>query len=316
MKIKMFNQKKKILLIILVIITLSAITGAFYQSVYASQQRIHKIINNALERYREAIHVSPIETIELDEQALRTELIEFMAQFGDTVSIFYENLETRFSFSHNGDMIYFGASATKAPFAFYILGKAANGETNLNSIHSFTNSDYWGGSGIIRHNYRIGSTFTQERLLYLMIAPSDNIATRILRRYHGLNGFRDFVYNIGGNPDFIQNLTYSYISANEAGLFMREMYRFINADSTYGYMLKNLLLSNRYKFIISTYSVASKSGWAANFGGAWHDMAIIFAPSPYTLSLLSTRAGNTSDRAVYDSISMFIEDFNRRHFGN
>lgn len=245
---------------------------------------------------------------------LINELNEFMKTFGYNISVFYENLETGFKFSHNGDTVYFGASATKAPFAFYIFYKIHNGETNLNYIFSFTYEDFWEGSGVIRHNYSVGESFTQQRLLYLMLSPSDNIATRILRRVHGLNGFREFVYSVGANPGFVQNLTYSYISANEAGIFMREIYSFINSSLTYGDIFKNMLLSNRYPFIRSSYPIASKSGWAANFGGAFHDMGIVFAPSPYILIILSNKNGNYSDMVIYNNISMFIEDFNRRNF--
>ena len=245
-----------------------------------------------------------------------TEYLEnFMEQFGDTVSVFYRNLDTGFTFTHNADRVYFGASATKVNFALYIYQKAERGETSLDNIYTYTSADYWGGSGLIRRRYQPGASFTQRELLHLMIAPSDNIATRILRRAHGLDGFSQYIESIGGNTHFVQNLTYSYLSANEAGLIMTEIYRYLTSENArYAHEFKANLLSNRYPFITSSYPVASKSGWAANFGGAWHDMAIVFAPSPYVLALLSSRDGNWSDRAVYDSISMFFEEFNREWF--
>jgi len=242
------------------------------------------------------------------------ELEAFVGQFGNTVSVFYENMATGFSFGHNADRVYFGASATKAPFALYIYLKAERGETYMASVHAYTANDFWEGSGIIRHRYSVGATFTQQRLLHLMLTPSDNIATRILRRVHGLEGYIAFVESIGANPYFVRNLTYSYLSANDAGIFMREFYRYIMSGGRYSHDFRDNLLANRYPFIISDYPVASKSGWARNFGQAWHDMAIVFAPSPYTLALLSNRAGNASDRAVYNSISMFVQEFNSTWF--
>jgi len=241
-------------------------------------------------------------------------LEEFMSQFGNTVSVFYENIATGFTFRHNADHVYFGASATKAPFALYIYLKTERGEVSMTDIHTFTADDNWGGSGVIRHRYNFGAVFTQRQLLYLMLSPSDNIATRILRRVHGLDGYKQFVESIGANPNFVQNLTYSYLTANDAGIFMRETYRFINSGGRYSLEFRDNLLANRYPFIISDYPVASKSGWAANFGQAWHDMAIVYAPSPYVLVLLSSRAGGAGDRVVYDSISMFIQEFNSAWF--
>ena len=241
-------------------------------------------------------------------------LEEFVSQFGNTVSVYYENMATGFTFRHNANHVYFGASATKAPFALYIYLKTERGEACMTDIHTFTADDNWGGSGVIRHRYNFGAAFTQRQLLYLMLSPSDNIATRILRRVHGLDGYTQFVESIGANPNFVQNLTFSYLTANDAGIFMREAYRYINSGGTYSLEFRDNLLANRYPFIISDYPVASKSGWSASFGQAWHDMAIVYAPSPYVLALLSSRVGGAGDRVVYDAISMFIQEFNSTWF--
>ena len=244
-------------------------------------------------------------------------LQDFLAQFGDTVSIYFRNLATGFSFSHYGDRVFFGASATKAPFALYIYEKAERGETCLDSLHTFTAADYWGGSGFIRHRYSYGETFTQRELLHLMLAPSDNIATRMLRRAHGLEGYRAYMRSIGANAHFVQNITYSYLSANEAGIIMAEAYRYIQSGGRYSHEFKQNLLSNRYPFIIADYPVASKSGWAESFGGAWHDMAIVYAPSPYILVILTERYGWTeADFRDFEEISMAFQAFNSWWFGD
>ena len=241
-------------------------------------------------------------------------LEEFMSQFGTTVAIFYENLSTGFTFSYNGEIVYFGASATKAPFALYIYLKAERGETDLNSVHAYQQSDFWEGSGVIRHRYALGTTFTQHRLLYLMLRPSDNIATRMLRRIHGYRGFTAFVEELGANPANVHNITYSRLSANDAGIFLRAFHDYIMSDGIYSQDFKDNLMGNRYPFVTSDYPLGSKSGWAGNFGGAWHDMALVFAPSPYSLAILSTRAGNQTDRNVYAQISRFVQEFNTAWF--
>ncbi|MCL1996990.1 MAG: serine hydrolase [Defluviitaleaceae bacterium] len=245
---------------------------------------------------------------------LASELADFFGQFGDTVSVFYENLETGFTFSHYGDRVFFGASTTKSPFALYIYQKAQRGETDLNSTHTFTQGDFWEGSGVIRHNHDIGDVFTQHQLLYFMLAHSDNVAVRMLRRVHGLVGYRYFIESIGANPHFVQSLTHSYISAYDAGIILREFYEYINSGGIYSHQFKENLLANQYPLITSRYPVASKSTQTTNFGGALHDIAVVFAPSPYTLALLSTREGNPTDIQVYNGISQFIQDFNNYWF--
>jgi len=232
---------------------------------------------------------------------------ELLAPFGNTVSVHFRNLDTGFTHTHNAYQVYFGASVTKLPFAFYIWQKAYDGYVDIEATMTFTQEDNWGGSGIIRHRYPFGTVFSHRYLLHLMIAPSDNIATRMLRRANGITGYYNFIYNLGGNPYFVQNITYSYIDAWNAGLFATEIFNFMENSSIYAEHFKNDLLANRYPFIVSDYTMASKSGWSPN---AWHDIAIVYAPSPYTLVLLSSRDGNASDRIVYEQISIFFQELN------
>lgn len=239
---------------------------------------------------------------------------DFMRPFGNTVAVFYQNLETGFTFVHQGDRVYFGASATKMPFAFYIFTRAEERLTDMTTLISYTSGDHWEGSGIIRHNYRLGASFTQLRLLELMITPSDNIATRMLRRHHNLESYRRFIADLGANPNHVQTITYSYLTANDAGIFAREIFHYLESGGRYSHYFKRFLMNNQYPFIISDHPLASKSGWAANFGGAWHDIAIVYAPSPYVLALLSQRDGNAADRRVYNQISMFFQNFNDTWF--
>ncbi|MCL1936013.1 MAG: class A beta-lactamase-related serine hydrolase [Defluviitaleaceae bacterium] len=238
---------------------------------------------------------------------LTEKISDFLINF-ENISVFYENLENRFTYAHNANEIYFGASVTKLPFAFYIWQKAYNDNTNLNTKITYTQADYRGGSGIIRHNYEFGQMFTQRELLHLMISPSDNIATRMLRRYHGINSYRNFIYEVGANPNFVHNITYSHINAYDGGLFARKIFYFIQEDNEFAQGFKRDLIANRYPFIFSDYTFASKSGWATE---AYHDIAIVFAESPYTLTILSRKVGNQNDRNVFREISLFFQEINK-----
>jgi len=284
--------------------------GDMVDRLYPQVVRVAERYENWLEIYTAYGYV----WIDLDFQPPIHVLEDFMQEFGNTVSVFYENLESGFIFRHNADRVYFGASATKAQFGLYIYLKTERGEASMDDVHTFISADYWGGSGFIRHRYGVGQTFTQRQLLHLMITPSDNIATRILRRVHTLHGFTAFMESIGANPALVHNLTFSELTANEAGIFLRAAYDYINSGGRYSHEFRDNLLANRYAFIVSDYPVASKSGWSGGYGGAWHDQAIIFAPSPYSLALLSSRTGNWTDQQVYNRISMFIQEFNTTWF--
>lgn len=250
---------------------------------------------------------------ELKESAPTYILEEFFSQSRFAhMAVYYHNINTGFVFEHNPNRQYFAASLTKAVYALYIYQKADLGLTNLNDTHIFLEDYYTGGSGIIRHNHSIGEAFTQGQLLGYNITLSDNVAIRMLRSIHGLYGFYDFVEALGGSPGLMHNITYSRTTAREAGLFAMAIYSYIEGGNTYSRQFLDHLLNNHYPFILSSYPVASKTGWWHDFGGAWHDMSIVYAPSPFVLVVLSNNYGG-GDTELIREVAWFLEEFNR-HF--
>ena len=248
--------------------------------------------------------------IYLDFMPPDTELRSLMRRFENTMAVYYKNIETGFVFEHNSDRRFFSASVTKAPFALYIFDKAERGEIDLDSTVTFQGQDFHGGSGVIQHRYSVGTEITQMELLRLNLSESDNIATLMLRRFHGISGYRQFIESIGGNPSFVGNRIFdSRLTANEAGIFAKAIHRYVESGGKYSEDLKNHLRDNQFPFIVSDYPVASKTGWTQ--GIAWHDMAIVNAPSPYILVILTERIGWTyRDYRDFEEISMAFQQFN------
>ena len=93
---------------------------------------------------------------------------------------------------------------------------------------------------------------------------------------------------------------------------MYRIYRYIESDATYADELRNSLLNSDVPIIMADYPVAQKYGrWDGNF----HDKAIVYAPSPYILVIMSTldrHNGGAFDEFL--EISRFIQEFNNRYF--
>jgi len=238
-------------------------------------------------------------------------LDELLARHGNNLSVYFENLETGFVYRFNADLVYFSASVTKAMYALYLYQLAEDGAINLDSTHAFTYSDANWGSGIIQRRYDFGATFTLRELLRLNISESDNVATLMLRRIHGLDGYKNFIAEIGGNPELVGcRVMNSNLTANEAGLFAREIFAYFESGGRYSNEFMSHMFNNQFPFIVSDYPVASKTGWTSPI--AWHDMAIIYAPSPFILVILSEREGwCDTDYADFAEISMAFQQFNR-----
>jgi len=211
-----------------------------------------------------------------------TDALDELLARHNNLSVYFKNLDTGFIYLHNADRVYMGASVPKAPFSLYIYQRAEQGEIELNE--------------------------RQHRLLRLNLSYSDNDATLALARMHGTAGYRQFVADLGGNPDFVVNSVMgSRLTVNEAGLFALAIYEYIESEGRYSDEMKAHLLDNRIPFIVSDYPLASKSGWTSS---VFHDMAIVYAPSPYILVILSQRANHR----IFEEISMAFQSFNDTWF--
>jgi len=221
-------------------------------------------------------------------------LDEVLARHGNRVSVYFENLETGFVYRHNADRTFTAASVVKAPFSLYIYQKAEREETDLDSTR--------GGR-------------TQRELLRRNLMYSCNDGTRILRNIHGIAGYRQFVEDLGGNPRWVANQVLgSRMTVDEAGLFARAIFEYLESDGRYSEEFKAHLLDNQFPFITGLdYPVASKTGWVPPV--AWHDMAIVYAPSPFILVIFSARGGwSNADYRDYAEIAQAFQRFNNMWF--
>jgi len=222
------------------------------------------------------------------------ELDALLRRHGNNISVYFKNLETGFVYRYNADRVYHGASVPKATFSMYIYQKADRGETNLDS----------------RHRFPRGGTLTQREMLRRNLMYSCNDSTFGLRDVHGTAGYRQWVAELGGNPDWVRHgVMGSLLSANEAGMFAMAIYNYIESDAPHSDEFKRHLLNNRFPFIVSDYPVASKTGWTST---VFHDMAIVYADSPYILVILSSRANHRT----FADISMAFQRFNNTWFVN
>lgn len=271
--------------------------------------------NAVLLEYNESEPISTLSNAEFCQLLDFSSLSTTLERYVEHVAIYFENLTTGCTFTHVGQQEFFAASITKAPYALWLYMQAEQGLIDLEEMITYTEADYLGGSGMIRLHYEFGHSFTISRLIELNLYESDNIATGMLQRRFGQEGYRDFVTTLGGRGELVGDILGSRITAEEAGLFAREIFNYTQTDGRYGQILKQNLLSNQFPFIVSDYPVASKTGWYHRYGGAWHDMAIIYAPSPFILVIISSdKTGTDEDHAVYQAISQAFQEFNRINF--
>ena len=244
--------------------------------------------------------------------ALRTAL----QRHGNNVSVFYMNMESGFTFTYNPGRVYFGASTNKLYNALYVYTLAERGYITLDGIHTFTAADRRGGSGSIQH-MPYGTRFTTQELLNHSIRYSCNVAYRMLalRYNHPDFTFFQFAEEIGANRNRILSLTAKNIDAMDGAVWLIAVFEYLQSDGRYAHELRYDLIYAINPISSYNYDVAAKYGWMAPHSGELHDMAIIFAPSPYILIILSdTGSAPGLGFAPIDRIGRLFEAFNDRYF--
>ncbi|MCL2223781.1 MAG: class A beta-lactamase-related serine hydrolase [Defluviitaleaceae bacterium] len=260
----------------------------------------------------------------------------FFAPLGWNVSVFYKNLETGFTYIHNPERVFFAASLSKSTHALYTFKLAERGYIDMYEVHVYSPRDEWGGTGVLRF-WPFGVELTTRDLLGLSMRESDNAAFRMLVRMtdDAAFSYRDFVREIGADTRLIRDILAQNTSARDKGLFMTEIFNYIENPSRFGHYLKYDMLNTaqtshphftrwegsngwgdngvgtdvNVRMLRSDYPLARKYGWA---GGAFHDAGIIYAPSPYILVILSNMERGAHE--MFERVSWFVQDFNNNTF--
>jgi len=264
--------------------------------------------------------------LDLEYAPSTSRLDRMLSRFGNNISVYYKNIETGFTYQYNAEGEYFGASVSKAMLALYFYTLAEQGEICLDTRVEFQSHQQNWGSGIIQQRYPVGTRFTLRRLLELNLSYSDNVATLMLRDYlggqeAGVHRYRQFVASIGGDPGLVRDrIMNSRLTANEAGLFARAIYDYIESGGRYSGEFRRHLLNNHFPFLTLVLEehppTASKTGWSND---VLHDMAIVYADSHFILVVMSSGLAGTQyeTRQTHDDFALIYQtflEFNNRWF--
>lgn len=219
-------------------------------------------------------------------------------------SFLYQDLFSGFTVAFNADGTVFTASAIKAPAMIYIYEMASLGKVDLNEKLVYTSNYYRGGTGVLK-NKAVNTSYTIEELIQYTIYNSDNIAYEMLIDKYGRENIRDFWKEKGTENIFERNTIWGYMSANDAGIYMNELYRFYRENEEYGSRLMEHFKKPIWKLISDKdgqYNTANKGGWS---GTTMHDVAIVFDEEPYILAVLS-KLGESSYSYLFSETSKRI----------
>ncbi len=237
-------------------------------------------------------------------------VLNIMEEIADTASeynkttVYYTDVEQKYFFAYNVNLTHNTASTIKAPYAAYILQSGAD----LSEVLVMEKRHIFTGSGVLK-NKEAGSKFTVSELIRYMITRSDNTAYAMLLERFGTQGFREYAKKLG--VDFkLPSGGYTTCKIREMAAFLLDIYNYQETErgKTLIKHMKNCSYSLQIPKSVS-HDVAHKFGFIYE-GKAFHDMGIVYAPSPY-LELIFTRInGSVYDTKAFIQIGKLVEKLN------
>ena len=228
---------------------------------------------------------------------------------GHNVSVYFLDINSGLSYVYNAEKKFEIASIVKAPYAMYLYQLAEKGLCDLEEKFHITKEfaeESAENSGKIKDDPELPRDYTLNELLFYMLRYSDTAAQRAIMKKYPAPGYAAYAAGLGLHwPEDVRGITSGKITALDAGVYLKALYGYMEYGQ-FGSQLKEHLLNTRNRMITSQYPIARKYGWDGN---AYHDIAVVYAPHPYLLAILTDKsAGTYTETATFGKISKTIEE--------
>ncbi len=241
-----------------------------------------------------------------DEDAL-----SIMFQIADTASnynkatVYYTDVNQKYYFAFGDNNIHNTASTIKAPYATYLLKSGAD----LSEVLVMEKRHVFTGSGVLK-NEPIGSKYSVGDLIRYMITRSDNTAYAMLLERFGTKGFREYSQSLG--LDFkLPSGGSTTCTIREMATFLLDIYQYRETER--GKLLIKHMKNCSYSLQIPKavkHEVAHKFGFIYE-GKAFHDMGIVYAPTPYIELIFTKIDGTVYDTKAFLELGKLVENLNK-----
>ncbi|MCX7708941.1 MAG: class A beta-lactamase-related serine hydrolase [Clostridia bacterium] len=238
--------------------------------------------------------------------SLKSDLNKYISGFKGIYGIYYLNLTNGDEFGINESQEYIAASTVKVPMNLYLYAKIHEGSVKRDGVLTYMKEDYEEGTGELRYA-EFGKQYPIYELSRLSIVKSDNVATNMLFRFLGKSKVKDFMVRSGG---MVVKKDENLSCPRDMALYMKLVYDFYKKDPVLGKELMGSLEKTEFNerlpaLLPKNLRIAHKTG---NQVGAIHDVGIVFADTPYILSVMSRDVNEEEAFQVVANISKKVYD--------
>lgn len=226
----------------------------------------------------------------------------------------FKNIETGAAVNYNENTKFMTCSTIKAPFVKSIL------EQNIDLNQRLSKKFTWSGDSGYVASLPYGTELTVKELIRRTLSYSDNSAYYNLHGYFGYNQFNSNQYKLGSSISLGSSWIFTYCTALDMLKNYEDIYNYIqtgeNGDILKEYMTaKDVDVNMQIRSALeSKYTVAEKYGSEFYDGyddNQFHACAIIFANSPYVLTIFTNQAPETKQSAkVFKELAVVFDNIN------
>jgi len=259
-----------------------------------------------------------------NEDEIRKEWFEMVREiypklkgYGGKVGFVLKDLERGFEFRYNSNSYFPAASVIKIPIMVAVYKEVMDGKLELDTRILLERGDKVSGSGFLKYVVA-GEKIKLGELVELMIAQSDNTATKLLTELLGYERLNKVFRKIGlRNTNITPQLfnlnkwkveDETYTTPDDMAMLLEDIYE--KRILTYGYCWKmmNVLKKSRTrsrlkKYLPRKWKLAHKTGLLR---GACHDVGIVYSDKgQYLICIL------TANNKSYSKAKEFIAKLGR-----
>lgn len=302
---KVKSQKVIILILIIVLVTISLFFIFSKKETQTSNQDFKLL--DPLRKFTAA------ENYLTNIEDLRTYLRGLGEKYPDSITIYYENINSGSNISVNKDLRLFPASLSKLVQAILIAHKVEKGDLSYDQILKVEKTDLSSESGNL-YKTILNKPKTTEELLEELIVNSDNTAQNIFKHYLNAYDYIDF-QNVTGLQDLYNED--GFISAKEYTRILRVLYtsNFLkpeNSEKILNYMANSTFKDYLSQGIPEGVVFAHKYGENIEYN-IFADSGIVYVPKkPYMISVIIK--GKDSSLKTREEVTKLMKEISIRAY--
>lgn len=302
---KVKSQKVIILILIIVLVTISLFFIFSKKETQTSNQDFKLL--DPLRKFTAA------ENYLTNIEDLRTYLMGLGEKYPDSITIYYENINSGSNISVNKDLRLFPASLSKLVQAILIAHKVEKGDLSYDQILKVEKTDLSSESGNL-YKTILNKPKTTEELLEELIVNSDNTAQNIFKHYLNAYDYIDF-QNVTGLQDLYNED--GFISAKEYTRILRVLYtsNFLkpeNSEKILNYMANSTFKDYLSQGIPEGVVFAHKYGENIEYN-IFADSGIVYVPKkPYMISVIIK--GKDSSLKTREEVTKLMKEISIRAY--